>query len=82
LIAGGKSGSNFSSTKATPSTVSSVKSHGGEPDIFAFHFTPTISLLTEMMKIASGKEERPPELDTFAAAFAVAGEDQEKATDE
>jgi hypothetical protein len=36
----------------------------------------------EMMQIAKGKEERPLELDTFAAAFAVAGEDQEKAADE
>ena len=36
----------------------------------------------EMMKIAMGVEERPPELDTFAAAFAVAGEDQEKAADQ
>ena len=36
----------------------------------------------EMMKIATGKEARPPELDTFAAAFAVAGEDQEKAADQ
>jgi hypothetical protein len=36
----------------------------------------------EMMKIAVGKEERPPELDTFAAAFAVAGEDQERTADE
>src|SRR5258708_2256342 len=36
----------------------------------------------ELMKIATGKEARPPELDTFAAAFAVAGEDQEKAADE
>jgi hypothetical protein len=36
----------------------------------------------EMMKIATGKEARPPELDTFAAAFAVAGEDQEKVADE
>jgi hypothetical protein len=34
------------------------------------------------MKIAMGKEARPPELDTFAAAFAVAGENQEKAADE
>ena len=33
----------------------------------------------ELLKIAMGKEARPPELDTFAAAFAVAGEDQEKA---
>jgi hypothetical protein len=36
----------------------------------------------ELMKIATGKEAWPPELDTFAAAFAVAGQDQEKATDE
>jgi len=35
----------------------------------------------ELLKIATGKEARPPELDTFAAAFAVAGEDQEKAAD-
>jgi hypothetical protein len=35
----------------------------------------------ELMKIATGKEARPPELDTFAAAFAVAGEDQEKEAD-
>jgi hypothetical protein len=32
--------------------------------------------MPELMKIATGKEERPLELDTFAAAFAVAGEDQ------
>ena len=37
--------------------------------------------LPELMKIATGKEARPPEVDTFAAAFAVAGEDQEKAAD-
>src|SRR5271165_728228 len=36
----------------------------------------------ELMKIATGKEARPPELDTFAAAFAVAGENQEKVADE
>jgi hypothetical protein len=35
----------------------------------------------ELMKIATGKETRPPELDMFAAAFAVAGEDQEKVAD-
>jgi hypothetical protein len=34
--------------------------------------------LPELMRIAMDKEARPPELDTFAAAFAVAGEDQEK----
>jgi hypothetical protein len=32
--------------------------------------------------LPTGKEARPPELDTFAAAFAVAGEDQEKVADE
>jgi hypothetical protein len=31
---------------------------------------------------ATGKEARPPELDTFAAAFAVAGEEQEKGADQ
>jgi hypothetical protein len=36
----------------------------------------------ELMKIATGKEARPPELDTFAAAFAVAGEEQENTADE
>ena len=35
----------------------------------------------ELTKIATCKEARPPELDTFAAAFAVAGEDQEKTAD-
>ena len=34
------------------------------------------------MKIATGKEPRPPELDKFAAVFSVAGEKQEKAADE
>ncbi|MBV8141125.1 MAG: hypothetical protein JOZ60_03675 [Verrucomicrobia bacterium] len=37
--------------------------------------------LPELMKIATGKEARPPELDSFAAAFAVAGEEQEKVAD-
>jgi hypothetical protein len=36
----------------------------------------------ELRKIATGKEARPPELDTFAAALAVSGEDQEKVADE
>jgi hypothetical protein len=36
----------------------------------------------ELMKIAMGKEARTPELETFAAAFAVAGEDREKVADE
>jgi hypothetical protein len=37
--------------------------------------------VSELMKIATGKEARPLELDTFAAAFAVAGEKQEMAAD-
>jgi hypothetical protein len=36
----------------------------------------------ELMKIATRKEVSPPELDTFVAAFAVAGENQEKVADE
>src|SRR5271166_1930172 len=35
----------------------------------------------QLMKIATGKEVRPPELDTFAVAFAVAGEKQEIVAD-
>jgi hypothetical protein len=39
--------------------------------------------LPELLKIATGKEARdPPELDTFAAAFAVAGEKQEMVADQ
>ena len=36
----------------------------------------------ELAKIATGKEARPPELEQFAAAFAVAGERQEMAADQ
>jgi hypothetical protein len=45
------------------------------------YFNALRAEMPEMMKIATGKEARPPELDTFAAAFAVAGEDQEQAAD-
>jgi hypothetical protein len=38
--------------------------------------------IPELRKIASSKELRPPELDTFAAALAVSGEDQQKVTDQ
>src|SRR5580693_9735246 len=36
----------------------------------------------ELLKIATGRQARPPELDTFAAAFAVAGEKQEMVVDQ
>src|SRR5271165_536692 len=36
----------------------------------------------ELMKIAMGKEASPLELDTLAAAFAVAGEDHKKMAEE
>ena len=36
----------------------------------------------ELLKIATGRQTRPPELDTFAAAFAVAGEKQEMVADQ
>jgi hypothetical protein len=38
--------------------------------------------LPELLKIATGKEARPPQLDMFAAAFAVAGEKQEVRADQ
>lgn len=34
------------------------------------------------MKIATGKEARPPELDMFAQTFSVAGERQERVADQ
>ena len=45
------------------------------------YFNALRAELPELMKIATGKEARPPEVDTFAAAFAVAGEDQEITAD-
>jgi hypothetical protein len=36
----------------------------------------------ELMNIATGREVRPPELDTMAEMFAVAGEKQETMADE
>ena len=38
--------------------------------------------LPELIKIATGKEQRPPQLDTFAAAFAIARQEQEKMADQ
>jgi hypothetical protein len=38
--------------------------------------------LPELMNIAKGTKARPPELDTFPAAFAVAGEKQEMIADQ
>jgi hypothetical protein len=35
-----------------------------------------------LLKIATGRQARPPELDTFAAAFAVAGGKQEMVADQ
>jgi hypothetical protein len=40
------------------------------------YFKALRAAVPEMMKIVTGREERPPKLDTFAAAFAIAGEDQ------
>jgi hypothetical protein len=51
------------------------------PKLKTAYFKALRDEVPEMMKLAMGKEERPPDLDTFAAAFAVAGEDQEKAAD-
>ena len=45
------------------------------------YFNALRAEMPELMKMATGKEARPPEVDTFAAAFAVAGEDQEQAAD-
>jgi hypothetical protein len=42
----------------------------------AAYFKALREEMPELIKMATGREERPPELDTFAAAFAVAGEKQ------
>jgi hypothetical protein len=46
------------------------------------YFEALLEELPELSNISTGKEERPPELDTFAAAFAVTGENEVKAADE
>jgi hypothetical protein len=48
----------------------------------AAYFKALRAEMPELMKIATGKESRPPELDRFAAAFAVAGEKQEIVADQ
>jgi hypothetical protein len=48
----------------------------------AAYFEALRAEIPELMKIATGREARPPELDTFAAAFAVAGEKQELVADQ
>ena len=45
------------------------------------YFNALRAELPELMKIATGKNARPPEVDTFAVAFAVAGKEQEQAAD-
>jgi len=37
--------------------------------------------MPDLANIATGKEQRPPEVDMFAQTFSVAGENQEKAAD-
>jgi hypothetical protein len=48
----------------------------------AAYFNALRAEMPELRKIATGKEPSPPELGTFAAAFAVAGEKQEVVADE
>jgi hypothetical protein len=51
-------------------------------DAKAAYFNALRAEVPELMRIATGREARPPELDTFAAAFVVAGEDQEMVADQ
>jgi hypothetical protein len=48
----------------------------------AAYFKALRAEMPELMRIATAREPRPPELDTFAAAFAVAGEKQEIVADQ
>jgi hypothetical protein len=48
----------------------------------AAYFEALRAEIPELMKIAAGSEARPPELDTFVATFAAAGEKQEMVADQ
>src|SRR5260370_38086052 len=48
----------------------------------ADYFNALREAAPELMNIATGREVRPPELDTMAEVFAVAGEKQETVADE
>jgi len=48
----------------------------------AAYFKALRAEIPELLKIATGKESRPPELGTFTAAFAVAGEKQKMVADQ
>jgi len=51
-------------------------------DAKAAYFNALREAAPESMNIATGREVRPPELDTMAEVFAVAGEKQETVADE
>ena len=46
------------------------------------YFKALRDAVPELVSMATGKEARPLSLDKFAAAFAVAGEDQETVADQ
>jgi hypothetical protein len=48
----------------------------------AAYFEALRTELPELINIATRTQARPPEFDAFAAAFAIAGEEQEKVADE
>jgi hypothetical protein len=55
------------------------------PAIFAaktIEYQPCGKAVPELMNVAMGRRPRPPKVDQFAAAFAVAGEKQEMVADQ
>ena len=68
--------------QSDPSPAEIVEKTIGYAEAKAAYFEALRAELPELTKIATGKQARPPELDTFAAAFAIAGEEQEKVADQ
>jgi hypothetical protein len=72
----------FEMLQSDPSPVEIAEKTIDYAEAKAAYFNALRAEVPELMNIATGREARPPELDTFAAAFAVAGEEQEKVADE
>lgn len=67
--------SDISATQLVENTVSYAKAKTA-------YYNALRAEMPEMTDIAMGRQQRPPDLDKFPAAFSVAGEKQEKAADQ
>jgi hypothetical protein len=68
--------------RSDPSLIEFVAKTIVYADAKTAYFNALREAAPELMNIATGREVRPPELDTMAEVFAVAGEKQETVADE